>query len=340
MHGSSPQFLVQNRNFEDVDEFSEFSRGWDLEIRQLDRGRFHGSRRLITCGPIQLSHVSYNRRVEILASPQAGTRTFGIHLSQPARWCRREPSAGDIQAHPGGAEVEVTIPPDYDAYTLTVAEDYFREFNEQMGTPELAKIGRKAEEASCQPWQMKKLYCALGKVIDGLAGSTRLPDYPQLSQEPMHKCLRLLCETLASSQPSRSIPDAGLRSKAVKRAKDYIASYADEPPTIADLCHAAEASERTLHYGFLQEFGVTPKAYIKAYRLNAAMRGLRISDPSAIKVADIANRWGFWHMGQFAADYRAMFDELPSEALRKNRAPATVEVCSTLTSSLAIPPFR
>jgi AraC family ethanolamine operon transcriptional activator len=36
------------------------------------------------------------------------------------------------------------------------------------------------------------------------------------------------------------------------------------------------------------------------------------------RVADIAIRWGFWHMGQFARDYRAMFGELPSETLKKS----------------------
>jgi len=29
-------------------------------------------------------------------------------------------------------------------------------------------------------------------------------------------------------------------------------------------------------------------------------------------IGDVANRWGFWHMGKFAADYRAYFGELPS----------------------------
>jgi hypothetical protein len=27
---------------------------------------------------------------------------------------------------------------------------------------------------------------------------------------------------------------------------------------------------------------------------------------------------GFWHMGQFAADYRAIYGELPSKTLRRN----------------------
>jgi AraC family ethanolamine operon transcriptional activator len=33
-------------------------------------------------------------------------------------------------------------------------------------------------------------------------------------------------------------------------------------------------------------------------------------------VQDVAAAWGFWHMGQFSADYRRLFCEHPSEALR------------------------
>jgi AraC family transcriptional regulator, ethanolamine operon transcriptional activator len=39
-------------------------------------------------------------------------------------------------------------------------------------------------------------------------------------------------------------------------------------------------------------------------------------------IGDIANTWGFWHMGQFAADYRRQFGELPSETLA-HALPAT-----------------
>lgn len=35
--------------------------------------------------------------------------------------------------------------------------------------------------------------------------------------------------------------------------------------------------------------------------------------------ADVANNWGFWHMGRFAADYRKFFGELPSETLQKQK---------------------
>ena len=53
-------------------------------------------------------------------------------------------------------------------------------------------------------------------------------------------------------------------------------------------------------------------------RLNAARRELRHGGPDTV-VADVANHQGFWHMGQFAADYRRMFGELPRETLARAR---------------------
>jgi transcriptional regulator GlxA family with amidase domain len=74
-------------------------------------------------------------------------------------------------------------------------------------------------------------------------------------------------------------------------------------------------SERTLEYAFVERFGIGPKEYLNAFRLVSVRRQLRVADPRRFKVADVANAWGFWHMGQFAADYQQRFDEKPSETL-------------------------
>jgi AraC family ethanolamine operon transcriptional activator len=102
----------------------------------------------------------------------------------------------------------------------------------------------------------------------------------------------------------------------LKQALTYITDYAGEPPTILDICQAAGVSQRTLEYAFLERFGVTPKTYLQAYRLNGVRKTLRQADPEATKIVDVANRWGFWHMGQFARDYQKLSGELPSETLR------------------------
>jgi AraC family ethanolamine operon transcriptional activator len=90
-----------------------------------------------------------------------------------------------------------------------------------------------------------------------------------------------------------------------------VRSSAREPP--------AGVTERSLQRGFQDVVGTTPKAYIQAQRLTNVRRQLRGADPSRTRVADVANEWGFWHLGQFAADYRRHFGERPSETLRRRR---------------------
>jgi AraC family ethanolamine operon transcriptional activator len=126
-----------------------------------------------------------------------------------------------------------------------------------------------------------------------------------------------LISTLVFSRPEYRKPSFRKRDRALRRAKAYLSEHAQEPLTVRDLCRVTEVSERTLRYAFLEQFGVSPKSYLQAIRFNGVRRQLRNADPSAATIADVANHWGFWHMGQFAADYRRLFGELPSETLRR-----------------------
>jgi AraC family ethanolamine operon transcriptional activator len=105
----------------------------------------------------------------------------------------------------------------------------------------------------------------------------------------------------------------------LKRARSFIEENARKPLAVRDVCRAAGVSWRTLDYAFREEFGVAPKAYLKATQLNGVRREIRRAEPPVV-ISDVANRWGFWHMGQFAADYRKLFGELPSETLARVNA--------------------
>jgi len=111
-------------------------------------------------------------------------------------------------------------------------------------------------------------------------------------------------------------PSPTLRSRALRLALEYIEAKADLAPTVRDICSATESSYRTLNYAFLERFGIAPKQYLQAIRLDGVRRDLFKQGPHGT-VIDTANRWGFWHMGQFAADYRRQFAELPSETRKR-----------------------
>ena len=99
---------------------------------------------------------------------------------------------------------------------------------------------------------------------------------------------------------------------------------ADECPQVADLCRMAGTSERTLYYAFIDRFGIPPARFMKLFRLNRVRAALCGARPP-ISIADTANRWDFWHMGQFARDYRRLFGEAPSQTLRRGRPYQTAD---------------
>ncbi len=105
--------------------------------------------------------------------------------------------------------------------------------------------------------------------------------------------------------------------RAVSRALEFIHSSELENISAAELCNYTDCSQRTLEKTFLKRFGVTPKKYIKSLRLAQVHKGLlKFDSQECITINELAGIHGFWHMGQFAADYRRMYGELPSETLR------------------------
>jgi len=98
----------------------------------------------------------------------------------------------------------------------------------------------------------------------------------------------------------------------------YIADHGHAPLTVGEISAAIGANERTLRRAFLDRFGVPPKSYLTMVRLHGARRDLRRRAPGTA-VIDVANRWGFWHMGDFARNYRRVFGELPSETTKTQR---------------------
>jgi AraC-like DNA-binding protein len=108
------------------------------------------------------------------------------------------------------------------------------------------------------------------------------------------------------------------RVTALKRALEVVNQYENMPESVNTLCEMTGASWSTLERAFKEEFGVGPKAYLKIRRLTAVRSEIVNSGPGT-KIHEVANRWGFWHMGSFAADYRKQFGELPSDTLKGTR---------------------
>ena len=133
--------------------------------------------------------------------------------------------------------------------------------------------------------------------------------------------LGLVCTVLELLEPRwqriEYPPTETRRWEAVARVEAHVRDHFSDPLTLLDLCEIAGVKTRALQYVFQEKHGLTPMAYLKVTRLNRARSLLRNADPRSVSVTAIAMQVGFWHLSQFAYDYRWLFHELPSETLRK-----------------------
>lgn len=113
---------------------------------------------------------------------------------------------------------------------------------------------------------------------------------------------------------SRHLGSEAPRRSAVERAVDYMQSNAGANVTLADVAQAAGIGARALTSGFEKKLGISPMRYLQQCRLERARADLLDAQAS---VTEIAYRWGFGNLGDFAARYRERFGEKPSETLRR-----------------------
>jgi AraC-like DNA-binding protein len=103
--------------------------------------------------------------------------------------------------------------------------------------------------------------------------------------------------------------------RVVRRAEELFEDHVTNPPSIADLCKAANVGARKLHLCFNEVYGAPPIAYLQAKRLTQARSLFLAEEGPPPSVKDVALSLGFTHSGRFAKRYQSLFGEFPSETL-------------------------
>jgi len=98
--------------------------------------------------------------------------------------------------------------------------------------------------------------------------------------------------------------------------RDQIYAHMDGKVNIAALAKEHQVSEKTLQNSFKSLFGFTPKLFMRQLKLNLVHYELRKANHLHTTVSQIAQKWGFTHMGRFSIYYKALFGENPSMTLK------------------------
>ncbi len=255
---------------------------------------------------LALLSVRFDRRVHQRGASPGKHLTFGLPTGTYLQSWKGQ-SVEDLRLVDFGVgrEFDGVSVPGFNALTFSLAQD----FAETL----LATSGLTLKSPHQDRGALPLSHCvgALPKLIATAYRYLRQPEAPFGKPEKEELALALLltaADTEALEERSRSHE----RQRSVREAIEIMEQQAADELTIGRLCTLSGVSWRTLDRGFRETFGIGPKAYLNRLRLSRVRTDL-LHIGKDRRIADVANDWGFWHMGQFAKDYRLMFGELPSE---------------------------
>lgn len=300
-------FQRQLGGYEDLRTIAEF---WRLEPMQLVAGEYQAHLHAIYTDHAELSLVRHGCGTHVRGRIPAGT----VVLSLPDRTSAHMQFQGQRlgQGH-------LIVQDERDGIDFS--------FHQPVSIFSLALQRETLERRSSLLWQ-----CDASGHFSGLM-QFESAAYAEHARRTLERLLR---ETFETPAPQRStawgrrtetaiidgflagvnepLPPEGATARRwiARRAAALLEECCHEEIDIGWLCEKTGASRRTLHLGFLELYGLPPMKYLRALRLHGVRRDLKKKSPNPNRVTEVATRWGFTHLGRFAAAYREFFGELPS----------------------------
>lgn len=290
----------------DADEHAHNLTNWQQQYDQISGGGFYGRIDELPLQRLQVfrEHTSKALRQQCNVWPNS----VWIGIPAVADDCRingQVVAARDVMCRPGHCDFELVTPEAFDIYGVVIDRDELDRVARVQGLeledgallhhPRLSVPGRTLD--------------AMRYIIARLLDGDRPLTAPHLQKDLI---LMALLELLQQESPNDELPPGYRHRKwVVDQVKHYVARHQDAPLTMIDLCELTNVSRRTLQYSFDSILGISPLQYLRATRLNQVRRALRRANARQT-VADIASYWGFWHLSQFAKDYKTLFGESPS----------------------------
>ena len=269
--------------------------GWVQQYQQMSPGHLAGRIRYLDLQGVQVYEECMNTRVEQHFNAPPGSLAFCFDGSDNALYLLNGESRNTWITPENYREVAVVFGPQFvqrHGLDVTKLEGLF-----------MAPLTSQ-QNALFSRWLSGTL-TRLSTVADPVS----------LTRQLLDDCLFILdnaCVCLDRSSLRRRSEERQLMA----RIGEWAADAPDATVNLLELAQIAGVSLRQLQQGFKTYTGMSPAQWMRLRRLNGARRDLLTAGDRT--VAEVAMNWSFWHLGRFSHSYRALFNELPSETLKRS----------------------
>lgn len=315
-------FHHEYAGFEPLQAF-DFIYGGQFEHRLLRSGHTSMHHQRLVLGEVRLESGSYSFPVIGQGSMPRDAICIGLEVDGADATKLNTVAIADdeIQIYPQGAELLYHSLSASRWITMTTTERLLQNTAlARTGRP-LVLPGRAGATIRLQPGGRR----SLGEIADDALTLARSLDEhggisAALAEDMSGALVDAYVDALSSARSvsTRKISETATRHYHVVRAcQRLITSGQEANIALSEVARRSGYSLRSLELIFRSSVGMTPGRWFLNVRLHGALRDL-LTDAHAQSVTDIALRWGFRHVPRFAAHYRKMFGEFPSETLRRS----------------------
>jgi len=295
--------------FNDFDEYAKFVRQADLEHSQLSSGSFSGSLVQLIHGPVIISHHKMNQKILQRGAGVNGYLTFLLpgNMQQDIIWRKSRLKGNVIGVLQGKMEHDCITPENFVGVPVSIENDYLIKLIHSLGYSKIIKYLKHKEVFTIDELKAQNLHKMVMKCLHN--------ETNDLASEINNILLILIQSLYESVENDDSIQPIRINKMQIfSQARDFIHANSENTILVSDLCSNMGVSERSLRYAFERTAGLSPKKYINHCRLNKVRTDLKSGYFE--KIIEVAHHYGFWHTGQFAADYLKLFGELPSSTFK------------------------
>ncbi len=299
-----------NFAYDNFEQFSHDIKGWNVDFKQLSNGSFDSYLQQVDNEDILITFASFSTKLEQRGSAPSNKWTFALlEATSPEIIWRGQNFSDQIAVYAPGSEIDAISPPGFKVITISISEtviECWRQIYENEGK---RKLSFPRGLVSVEKDKLNKIR-GIAKIFATKA--TPFSTIKKIEEHLVSELLNAICY---------SVPHSGRlarlnKFKTFKKLTIYIDEHLGSEVYLSALCKAGDISPRTVQRLFRHFIDDTPKSYIRARRLNNVKRDLFRNRHDTL-ISDIANKWGFWHLGQFAHDYHKLFGILPSETHHK-----------------------
>lgn len=297
-------------SYSDFEIYNEIVKNWHLDFNLLGKDDFSAEIHMIYNDQFSLVHEKLIGNIEQNGKTQDGFVVFSIPVKNNSFYWFDTKVRNELFLFPKKNTFKVISNGTFEVYVISISEALFFDTMQQMGMTKNNKL------FNGQPHNLYLSNNFSSRLINLLyyfLNTNR--NLTKKNNALINTIVQSLIKYIDQIELQKDQSKIKKKDRAIINAVEIINTQIETLYSIKQLCILTGISERSLLYGFKEKYNTTPSNYVKSVRLNKVKRELY--NVKRNRISSIAGKYNFWHMGQFAKDFKNKFGILPSEAINK-----------------------